>query len=111
MNRKVVTNQWINHIFTNRRYNKIKKIIENIDTLNRGEKIIVIEREEMLLFPSILPIARQIASTTIGLDLIPVIPMTTSPSSLFYIDYTYGKDRKNKILKIKNKKISRINKN
>lgn len=39
--------------------------------------------------PTLLPLAMQVASQTIGLDLVPVIPMAGPMGLLSYLDYTY----------------------
>jgi len=39
--------------------------------------------------PTLLPLAMQVAAQTIGLDLVPVVPMSGSMGLLSYLDYTY----------------------
>lgn len=51
-----------------------------------------------------LPIARRIASQTLGLDLVSVQPLSAPPITLLYLDYTYHQETgfekvKNKIIK------------
>jgi hypothetical protein len=58
-----------------------KKIKEDVDLDKYWEYI-----------ESILPIAQQIASHTIGLDLVAVQPMSAPRGELLYFDYQYGID-------------------
>lgn len=39
---------------------------------------------------SLLPIAQQIGAQTIGLDLVPVMPLSAPRGELLYMDYQYG---------------------
>jgi hypothetical protein len=41
-------------------------------------------------FPSLLPLAIQVAAKTIGFDIVPVIPMSGPTGILSYLDYTYS---------------------
>lgn len=41
-------------------------------------------------FPSLLPLAIQVASRTIGFDIVPVIPMNGPSGVLTYLDYVYA---------------------
>lgn len=41
-------------------------------------------------FPSLLPLAIQVAAKTIGFDIVPVIPMSGPTGVLSYLDYVYG---------------------
>ena len=43
--------------------------------------------------PSLLPLAMQVAAQTIGLDLVPVVPMAGPMGILSYLDFTYGGGR------------------
>lgn len=45
-------------------------------------------------FPSLLPVAIQVAAKTIGFDLVPVIPMDSPVGFLPYLDYLYTGGRK-----------------
>jgi hypothetical protein len=40
--------------------------------------------------PTLLPLAMQVAAQTIGLDLVPVVPMAGPMGLLSYLDFTYG---------------------
>jgi len=44
-------------------------------------------------FPSLLPVAIQVAAKTIGFDLVPVIPMDSPVGFLPYLDYVYAGGR------------------
>jgi len=44
-------------------------------------------------FPSLLPVAIQVAAKTIGFDLVPVIPMDSPVGFLPYLDYLYAGGR------------------
>lgn len=44
-------------------------------------------------FPSLLPLGMQISARTIGLDLVPVQPMSAPTSQLFYFDFVYDVER------------------
>ena len=46
-------------------------------------------------FPSLLPVAIQVAAKTIGFDLVPVIPMDSPVGFLPYLDYLYAGGRTN----------------
>lgn len=41
-------------------------------------------------FPSLLPLAIQVAAKTVGFDIVPVIPMPGPTGVLTYLDYVYG---------------------
>ena len=41
-------------------------------------------------FPSLLPLAIQVAAKTIGFDIVPVIPMSGPTGILSYLDYVYA---------------------
>jgi hypothetical protein len=41
-------------------------------------------------FPSLLPLAIQVAAKTVGFDIVPVIPMSGPTGILSYLDYVYG---------------------
>ena len=41
-------------------------------------------------FPSLLPLAIQVAAKTIGFDVVPVIPMAGPTGVLSYLDYVYA---------------------
>lgn len=41
-------------------------------------------------FPSLLPLAIQVAARTVGFDIVPVIPMAGPTGVLTYLDYTYA---------------------
>lgn len=41
-------------------------------------------------FPSLLPLAIQVAAKTVGFDIVPVIPMSGPTGVLSYLDYVYG---------------------
>ena len=43
--------------------------------------------------PSLLPLAMQVAAQTIGLDLVPVVPMAGPMGILSYLDFTYAGGR------------------
>jgi hypothetical protein len=45
-------------------------------------------------FPSLLPVAIQVAAKTIGFDLVPVVPMDSPVGFLPYLDYLYTGGRK-----------------
>ena len=47
-------------------------------------------------FPSLLPVAIQVAAKTIGFDLVPVIPMDSPVGFLPYLDYLYTGGRTDK---------------
>jgi hypothetical protein len=47
-------------------------------------------------FPSLLPVAIQVAAKTIGFDLVPVIPMDSPVGFLPYLDYLYAGGRTDK---------------
>jgi hypothetical protein len=47
-------------------------------------------------FPSLLPVAIQVAAKTIGFDLVPVIPMDSPVGFLPYLDYIYAGGRTDK---------------
>jgi hypothetical protein len=55
------------------------------DTVGSGDK-----------FPSLLPVAIQVAAKTIGFDLVPVIPMDSPVGFLPYLDYLYTGGRTDK---------------
>ncbi len=44
-------------------------------------------------FPSLLPLAIQVAAKTVGFDVVPVIPMPGPTGVLTYLDYVYGGGR------------------
>src|SRR3990172_5255842 len=44
-------------------------------------------------FPSLLPLAIQVAAKTVGFDIVPVIPMPGPTGVLTYLDYVYGGGR------------------
>src|SRR3989304_6274161 len=44
-------------------------------------------------FPSLLPLAIQVAAKTVGLDIVPVIPMPGPTGVLTYLDYVYAGGR------------------
>jgi len=46
-------------------------------------------------FPSLLPVAIQVAAKTIGFDLVPVVPMDSPVGFLPYLDYVYAGGRVN----------------
>jgi hypothetical protein len=46
-------------------------------------------------FPSLLPVAIQVAAKTIGFDLVPVVPMDSPVGFLPYLDYLYAGGRTN----------------
>jgi hypothetical protein len=47
-------------------------------------------------FPSLLPVAIQVAAKTIGFDLVPVVPMDSPVGFLPYLDYVYAGGREDK---------------
>lgn len=47
-------------------------------------------------FPSLLPVAIQVAAKTIGFDLVPVVPMDSPVGFLPYLDYVYAGGRTDK---------------
>jgi hypothetical protein len=44
-------------------------------------------------FPSLLPLAIQVAARTVGFDIVPVIPMNGPSGVLTYLDYVYAGGR------------------
>ena len=46
-------------------------------------------------FPSLLPLAIQVAAKTVGFDIVPVIPMSGPTGILSYLDYVYAGGKTN----------------